>query len=317
MSETIKCIICDGVDAHRTHLPQPLNLFFDCKNCGRFIVDSNFEYMWESNSEELFKLACVIKEYRLRGDKGVFYFFSNNRPEVPSGLIQGHIHFRKVDELLSEFPKATELIDRALLNLFRLVKHPVDNIRYRIEELVYIMFCPQDNLRTQIGFMDRMGLVQARYSSPDEVVLNITPAGLDRINNLSKIGRESRQAFVAMWFSENTDEIYEKGIKLAVEQAKYECKRIDLVEHNNKICDEIIAEIRRSRFVIADFTGNRGGVYYEAGFAMGLGLPVIWLVPEDELDKVHFDTRQYNYIVYKNPEELQKKLYSRIAATIQ
>ena len=42
----------------------------------------------------------------------------------------------------------------------------------------------------------------------------------------------------------------------------------------NKIDDEIVAEIRRSKFIIADFShgsdGARGGVYFEAGFAHGL-----------------------------------------------
>ena len=33
------------------------------------------------------------------------------------------------------------------------------------------------------------------------------------------------------------------------------------------IPSEIISEIKRSKFMIADLTGYRGGVYYEAGFA--------------------------------------------------
>ena len=69
--------------------------------------------------------------------------------------------------------------------------------------------------------------------------------------------------------------------------------------------------------MVADFTGNRGGVYYEAGFAGGLGIPVIWIVHEDDLDDVHFDTRQYNHITYSTPEELRDKLKARILATIQ
>ena len=36
-------------------------------------------------------------------------------------------------------------------------------------------------------------------------------------------------------------------------------------EHINRIGDEIISQIRRSKFLIADFTGHRGGVYFEAG----------------------------------------------------
>lgn len=82
----------------------------------------------------------------------------------------------------------------------------------------------------------------------------------------------------------------------------------------------MIAEIRRSRFLVADFThgaeGARGGVYYEAGFAQGLGLPVIFTVREDMIGAVHFDTRQYPHVLWKTPGDLRTQLTSRIAATI-
>ena len=105
---------------------------------------------------------------------------------------------------------------------------------------------------------------------------------------------------------------------MGIEDAGYLALRIDNKEHNDKICDEIIAEIRRSKFVVADFTENRGGVYFEAGFALGLGIPVIWTVQQDFLKKegVHFDTRQYNHIAYKTGDELRSRLNNRIRATI-
>ena len=76
--------------------------------------------------------------------------------------------------------------------------------------------------------------------------------------------------------------------------------------------------IRRSRFVVADFTGQRGGVYFEAGYALGLGLRVIWLCRDGELKDVHFDTRQYNFLVWKAGEyaDLAKRLQNRIEATL-
>ncbi|MHC4124718.1 MAG: nucleoside 2-deoxyribosyltransferase, partial [Planctomycetota bacterium] len=61
---------------------------------------------------------------------------------------------------------------------------------------------------------------------------------------------------------------------------------------------------------------QRGGVYFEAGFAKGLGREVIFTVKEDDVEKLHFDTRQYNHIVYDSPEDLYEKLYNRICATI-
>ena len=96
--------------------------------------------------------------------------------------------------------------------------------------------------------------------------------------------------------------------------------RIDRKEHVNKIDDEIIAEIRRSRFLVADFTCHpgspRGGVYFEAGFALALGKPVIWTCRNDLIEHVHFDTRQFNHIVWASAEDLAERLRNRIGAVI-
>ena len=72
--------------------------------------------------------------------------------------------------------------------------------------------------------------------------------------------------------------------------------------------------------MVADFTqgedGARGGVYFEAGFAQGLGIPVIYSCHKDSIDKLHFDTRQYAHIVWKNSKELRVGLLNRIRARI-
>ena len=131
---------------------------------------------------------------------------------------------------------------------------------------------------------------------------------------------DSSQVFVAMWFDKSMNEAWEAGIEPAIREAGYEPIRIDKKEHLNKIDDEIIAEIRRSKFMVADFTegdkGARGGVYYEAGFAHGLNTPVIFTCHEDSLKKIHFDTRQYSYIVWEKPEELKSLLAKRISAVL-
>jgi hypothetical protein len=49
---------------------------------------------------------------------------------------------------------------------------------------------------------------------------------------------------------------------------------------------------------------------------MGLGRPVIWTCREDDRKKVQFDTRQYNHIFWKDPNDLRIKLADRIRATI-
>ena len=143
----------------------------------------------------------------------------------------------------------------------------------------------------------------------------LTINGWYRLIDLGKHERKSDQAFVAMWFDPSLDEIWRNGFKAALEEAEYNPIRVDLEEHNEKICDRIIAEIRRSGLVVADFTGQRGGVYFEAGFAMGLGIPVIWTCRDTDTKKLHFDTRQYNHIVWSDSADLKKKLINRIEAT--
>ena len=79
---------------------------------------------------------------------------------------------------------------------------------------------------------------------------------------------------------------------------------------------EAIAEIRRSRFVVADYTGHRGGVYFEAGFALGLGLTVIPTCRNDEISELHFDIKHLNTLGWQTPAELADKLNKRIRAVI-
>lgn len=157
----------------------------------------------------------------------------------------------------------------------------------------------------------------------------LTIEGWQHLEELDAAGAAHDQAFVAMWFSDEVRAAYDDGIRPAIIETGYLPMRIDRKEHANKIDDEIIAEIRRSRFLIADFTCGvveqatgsrvavpRGGVYYEAGFAQGLRIPVIWTCREDHINDVHFDTRQFNHITWSTPSDLKEKLANRIGAVI-
>ena len=180
------------------------------------------------------------------------------------------------------------------------------------EEILFLAQYLQDN-----GWID--GDVGNILSAVGGIQVSVD--GYSHIADLAS-EQDSAQCFVAMWFGEEMDDLYHQGIKPAIEAAGYNAIRIDEKPHANKIDDEIIAEIRRSRFLVADFThgkdGARGGVYYEGGFAHGLNLPVIFSCREDMLDKLHFDTRQYNHIAWENEnlDEFRKNLTNRIEALI-
>ena len=145
----------------------------------------------------------------------------------------------------------------------------------------------------------------------------ISPSGWNYLDELSQSAGNGNQAFVAMWFSRELIPVWEDGIKPALERAQFCAYRVDADPKNiDRIDAKIMMEIKNSRFIVADVTGQRQGVYYEAGYAMGLGLRVIWSVREDDLKNVHFDTRQYNHIVWNTADDLQEQLYNRVSAVI-
>ncbi len=64
--------------------------------------------------------------------------------------------------------------------------------------------------------------------------------------------------------------------------------------------------------MIADVTDGRPNVYWEAGFAMGLGIPVIFCCEAGT--EVHFNTQQYYHIRFSTTKELKEALINRIQA---
>lgn len=177
--------------------------------------------------------------------------------------------------------------------------------------------------QTEVNYLIRKYLEETkqwleRRKTDSALLVRLSPTGYDYLERLRLGGHELDTGFCAMWFAPEVSAIWSDAIEPAIKEAGYKAVRIDGVEHNNKIDDEILANIRRSRFVVADFTGERGGVYFEAGFALGLGRQVIWTVREDALAKIHFDNRQYNFLVWKPDDiaDFRTRLGLRIEATI-
>lgn len=61
-----------------------------------------------------------------------------------------------------------------------------------------------------------------------------------------------------------------------------------------------------------------GGVYFEAGFAKGLGLEVLWTCKDNDKNNLHFDIRQYNFIFWEDEklDDFRKKLAYRIESVL-
>lgn len=314
-----KCFFC-GYDSTADLLPQRCNsTLYNCEYCGTYILDSQgFDILKED--ENNFKMACVLNERRLKGFGGIALDDETKKEDLVCGYPR-----ISVNELLAQFPQtASEFLDRVLLNLSRLRKQqPFEIIRLELttnRDCVHFFIQDKQGCHAFLRELAEQGYIR----------FNKVPSGIqvdaffrtvrfwEAVDNLKNSGINNKQAFVAMWFDKAMNDYYKDGIKKAIEEAGYVPVRIDLKDFNDKICDEIIAEIRRAKFMIADCSEYRTGVFFEAGFAKGLGREVIFTVREADVEKLkeHFDTRQYNHIVYDSPEDLRKKLYNRIGATI-
>jgi len=122
-----------------------------------------------------------------------------------------------------------------------------------------------------------------------------------------------------MAFHEGLDLAY-NAISSAISESGYVPIRIDKehLDSDVTINDGIIASIKKSKFMIADFTYNRGGVYFEAGYGLGRGQKVIYTCKNDEIHKreLHFDINHYQHIFWDDTEDLKKKLKDKIEAFI-
>ena len=135
-----------------------------------------------------------------------------------------------------------------------------------------------------LNMLEDSGLVK-RMTHDGIGEYRVEPAGHNYSDSLKFTKSASTDGFVAMYFNDELDDIYQNGFASGIKRAGYTPVRIDREEHINRIDDEILARIRSSAFVIADFTGHRGGVYFEAGYALGLGLPVIWTCNEGDMGR--------------------------------
>jgi len=120
-----------------------------------------------------------------------------------------------------------------------------------------------------------------------------------------------------MWFDDSLLDAWTNGLKPGIEDSAYfKAVRGDRVEYLGKVDDWIIAQSHLSGLLVADFTGNRGGVYYEAGFAVALGIPVVFTCREDHMKDVHFDTNHFPHLVWSEPDDLRRKLNDRIVGAV-
>lgn len=280
-------------------------LSLECARCGKFTITRTAASMAERMDIGK-KLTAWIRE---RTDSGaeVPEINSNTLKEVETALPSYRVAEKQL-LLLRAFEKRTQFPGQSL-EVVSLFDYPIAWAGNE-EEFGYL-------LRSLI----ERKLIR-RTDGPPELSdsfvfkFEITAAGWEFLNEHERPSVISNQVFVAMSFSEDLKPAWEAGIFPALQKAGYRSYRVDSEPHIDRIDLKIITEIKNSRFLVADVTQQRPGVYFEAGYALGFGLPVFWCVRSDDLENVHFDTRQYNHIVWEDEKHLAEQLYLFVTAII-
>ncbi len=307
-------MLCGKPTAQPPHqIPNRGVFVLECTTCG--------QYSWTPEAAQVLnslvlddraKLSAFFKERSIKGEPVL---------SLTEGSVQTDIPTVPIDEILKFlFPdSASERINRALHNLYRLSTHLGDTFDLSAEADYPIVFEKNaGEFRFILEALTQAGWVATKMMIGGGAILSLTVDGWNRIDELQRqeLLKQSKQAFVAMSFNSTLEMAFRDGVCKAIEEGGFKPLRVDLKEHNDKICDTIIDEIRKSRFLVADFTGQKASVYLEAGYALALGLPVIWTCNESEVDALHFDTRQFNHILWTSEDDLYQKLKRRIGATI-
>lgn len=152
-----------------------------------------------------------------------------------------------------------------------------------------------------------------------EVTLSFN--GWERYEELKRGITDSRKAFMAMKYGDGQlDMIVENTFKVAVEQTGFDLFKLPDRPKAGLIDDRIRAEIQTSRFLIADLTHENRGAYWEAGYAEGLGKPVIYTCKKKKFKrlKTHFDTNHHLTILWDDvePGKAGEELKATIRATL-
>lgn len=333
-AENVICPICKS-SALRASPPKARNIYayWNCCCGSAFLLHRHDEAtrLQKGEREKVFpdRLASLLYERSTKGLPQPFLHFdpaehrSGGYADVPDT-----VPILAEEWLESEWPATIPArIDRCLCSLARKTNWAGMPIPLTARDI--FLFFTSNALEKSflLEALAEYGWIKCLDKKPDspsviDLEVVVTPKGWTRYYQLTE-GTPSMQnpAFLAMWFggkerSSEMSALYESALAPAVREAGFKVRRADSDQHNNYVMNQIIGYIRTAPFVVAELTNQNLGVYYEAGYAAGLGISVIPCCPTSESEKVHFDIQQVSQIRWESPDDLRRQLTARILGSI-
>jgi nucleoside 2-deoxyribosyltransferase len=211
----------------------------------------------------------------------------------------------------SRLPSASELLDNLLLYVSGELGAPGEVMNLRAATLRAVLGALSSKgvrwaieQAMELGFLQGKAVPSVGADDNYQVIrATLSVSGWARVEALLREAKDSRKAFMAMKFGDpELDAVFKDHFKLAVQQTGFNLQRLDEEPRAGLIDDRMRLEIRTSRFLIADLTHSNAGAYWEAGYAEGLGRPVIYTcrkdVFDDEKKRPHFDTNHHLTVIW-------------------
>ena len=308
-----KCLVCQSKLKDYVHRPEGKDAdFFSCSLCGDFLLSgsliSSLPQILGEHKDAIPKLSHAIRQMYEAGAKPMLLTNTVNK------LIERNL------------PNPREQADLLIRWLGDNIEGPGETVWIEPATHKSVIGAKSDEgFALVLKYLFDVGLITGNLSEsigePGKAHATLAFEGWDYYEQLKRGESTYRKAFIAMKFGDPIlDDIVTNIFKPCVKQTGFELYKLDDLLKAGLIDDRLRVEIQSSDFLIADLTHDNPGSYWEAGYAEGLGKPVIYTCEKNkfEKEKTHFDTNHHLTIIWdtENPQDAGEALKATIRATL-
>lgn len=313
MSGSVECPICRDRARDKGNTSNGGHAY-DCEVCGQFVLSGTLEVTLRESLDACPDNRAVLSHAVRQMQR------EDHAPQLTTYSVEDI--FRN-----TSLPKFAEQVDRMVVRIGDLTKRPGRTLALSSEDQALVGAESPRGLGMVIDHLVSEGLIADHEGGLDEgycgAVTRLTPKGWARYEDLKRGSAMSRTAFMAMQFGDATlDKVVDTCFRPAVAATGFELRKLDDGQPAGLIDQEMEVRIRLARFVVVDLSHGNRGAYWEAGFARGLGKPVIYTCEaksfHDPKLRPHFDTNHHVTVVWDASDlhSAAKRLKAIIRATL-
>lgn len=306
------CLICGTPQTKYT--PEDLVLF-ECRRCGSFRLTRDAEEVAKSSFFPDHRTNFAVS-HRIRRMQG----------EVPPIIDGPDLKEWLKTATLPDLPEQETNVITYIGD--HLKGNPGDYITVGVDAFCAVVGTNdadsgnQSNLWFLLNHLESLDWIKVQVDRGhlgDTLELSMPMNGWQRYAAIQDARVTSRRIFMAMKFANDTlSRVVDEHFRPAVAKAGFELFKVNDQNKAGSIDDRIRVEIRTSRMLISDLSDENNGAYWEAGFAEGLGKPVIYTCEKSKFDRVHFDTSHFYCVIWdpENPGTAAEELKYAIRNTL-